>query len=71
MGEGRWKKKFFNREREQKNNLYAPRKFAAKGREEDDSTAGEGFSRQRPMGAQSKYIGIIKTSTAKVDSEEF
>ena len=56
---------FFNSDK-QKNNLYAPRKFAAKGREEDDSTAGEGFSRQRPMGAQSKYIGIIKTSTAKV-----
>ena len=31
-------------------------------------TAGEGFSRQRPMGAQSKYIGIIKTSTAKWSS---
>ena len=57
---------FFDSDQKQKNNLYAPRKFAAKGRRRTIALRVEGFSRNRPMGAQSKYIGIIKTSTAKV-----
>ena len=59
---------FFDSDQKQKNKLFAPRKFApTKGKEEEENAAVDGFIRNRgPMAAQSKYIGIIKTSTAKV-----
>ena len=49
----------------QKSKLFAPKKFASsKGKDEEESA--DGLFRQRGPVTQSKYIGIIKTSTAKV-----